>query len=225
MITSLLFVSCMLPVWLFQYFPSLDGSEHLHSTYVVKNSYNPENQTIRKNCRLNIRPFPNWGSQAPLLAEKMVFTLIIGLFIISVLYLSQSVNCGHNISAWASFVFCHSYLLYMGFYGFLMRVPFCFLVLGYGWRHRSQLSLNRIIILYLLFAIIYFCHIFSFALLILCWIFISTILYQTTEVCCPIRFDRDFCLPSDVCLFANKYQRTTSWELELVLQMDIFFSD
>ena len=77
----------MLPVWLFQYFPSLDGPEHLHSAYVVKNSYNPENQTIRKNYRLNIRPFPNWGSQAPLLAEKMVFTLIIGLFIISVLYL------------------------------------------------------------------------------------------------------------------------------------------
>ncbi len=95
----------------------------------------------------------------------MVFTLIIGLFIISVLYLSQSVNCGHNISAWASFVFCHNYLLYMGFYGFLMSVPFCFLVLGYGWRHRSQLSLNRIIILYLLFAIICFCHIF----LLLCW--------------------------------------------------------
>jgi len=187
-IVILLSILCLLPVWLFKCFPSQDGPEHLHNAYVLKDYHNPESQTLREHYYLKIRPFPNWGSQGllfllmhifpPLLAEKINLTLIIGLFIISIFYLLRSVEQKQSIFAWAAFIFCHHYLLYMGFYGFSLSISFCFFTLGYGWKHKQKLSFTNITVLYLLFAATYFCHIVSFAMLVLFWVIIGIALVK-----------------------------------------------
>ena len=55
----------------------------------------------------------------------------------------------------------------MGFYSFSLSVPLFFFALGYFIKHKEDLRANRIAILYLFCILIYFCHILSYALLIL----------------------------------------------------------
>lgn len=65
------------------------------------------------------------------------------------------------------FLFADNYLLRMGFYSFALSVPLFFFALGYFIKYREDMRVNRIAILYLFCMLIFFCHILSYALLIL----------------------------------------------------------
>ena len=54
--------------------------------------------------------------------------------------------------------FIYNYLFLMGFYNYSVGVSLFFLILGFWWRCKEKLSLNRILILNLLFLITYFAH-------------------------------------------------------------------
>jgi len=71
----------LLPIWLFNYFPSQDGPSHLHNASVLKNFNKPEYSTLREYYQLNITLAPNLISHyflagfmyifSPLIAEKI----------------------------------------------------------------------------------------------------------------------------------------------------------
>ena len=98
-IVIVLLVLHLLPVWGFKYFPTQDGASHIYNSYVVKEYHNHENYRLREVYELNATVFPNWTSHAllvvllyvfpPLVCEKIVLTLCIGLLPFSLFYFFQ----------------------------------------------------------------------------------------------------------------------------------------
>ena len=166
----------LLPVWGFKYFPTQDGASHIYNSYVLKEYHKHENYRLREVYRLNATFFPNWTSHIllaallyifpPLICEKIVLTLCIGLLPISLLYFLNGVEKRNTVFGLLGFLFAYNYLLHMGFYNFVLSMSLFFFALGYWWRVKDKLRLTHIIVLYVLLLATYFTHYHSYALLI-----------------------------------------------------------
>ncbi len=166
----------LLPVWGFKYFPTQDGASHIYNAYVLKEYHKHENYRLREVYQLNATFFPNWTSHIllaallyvfpPLVCEKIVLTLCIGLLPISLLYFLNGVEKRNTVFGLLGFLFAYNYLLHMGFYNFVLSMSLFFFALGYWWRVKDILRLTHIIVLYVLLLLTYFTHYHSYALLI-----------------------------------------------------------
>ena len=166
----------LLPVWGFKYFPTQDGASHIYNSYVLKEYHKHENYRLREVYELNTTLFPNWTSHIllasllyifpPLICEKIVLTLCIGLLPISLLYFLKGAEKRNTVFGLLGFLFAYNYLLHMGFYNFVLSMSLFFFALGYWWRVKDKLRLTHIIVLYVLLLATYFTHYHSYALLI-----------------------------------------------------------
>jgi hypothetical protein len=170
---AMLFIH-ILPIWIFRYFPSQDGMNHVYNAYLLKEYHNPTLYKTREIFQLNLTLFPNWMSHLimaglmfivpPLIAEKILLTICIAIVPFSFLYFLRGVNRDSTLYVWLGFTFSYNYLLFMGFYNFALSFGLFFLTVGYWWRHRSDLTPGRIGVLYLMLIALYLCHISSYAL-------------------------------------------------------------
>ena len=173
----------LLPVWGFKYFPTQDGASHIYNSYVVKEYHNHENYRLREVYELNATVFPNWTSHAllllllyifpPLVCEKIVLTLCIGLLPFSLLYFLNSIQKRNIVFGLLGFLFAYNYLLHMGFYNFVLSMSLFFFTLGYWWRVKDKLGLINIVVIYVLLLVTYLTHYHSYALLIMSLTFFS----------------------------------------------------
>ena len=174
---SLLIILHISPLWVFKYFPTQDGPAHVYNSYVLSVFHDEDSTRLREYYKLNLTLFPNWSSHTfmsllmkifpPLIAEKILLSVIIGLFPLSLFYFLGAVHKGKNLYGFVGFLFSDHYLLHMGFYSFSLSVPLFFFALGYFIKHKEDLGVDKIAILNLLCILIYFSHILSFLLLIL----------------------------------------------------------
>ena len=172
-----LLVVHLLPVWGFKYFPTQDGASHIYNAYVLKEYHQHENYRLREVYKLNLTLFPNWTSHAllllllyifpPLICEKIVLTLCIGLLPLSLFYFLNSVQKRNIVFGLVGFLYAYNYLLHMGFYNFVLSMSLFFFTLGYWWRVKDSLRVPNMIILYILLLATYFTHYHSYALLIM----------------------------------------------------------
>ncbi|MCG9132959.1 hypothetical protein J5I95_14875 [Candidatus Poribacteria bacterium] len=172
-----LLVIHLLPVWGFKYFPTQDGASHIYNAYVVKEYHNHENYRLREVYELNATVFPNWTSHAllllllyvfpPLVCEKIVLTLCIGLLPFSLLYFLNNVQKRNIVFGLLGFLYAYNYLLHMGFYNFVLSMSLFFFTLGYWWRVKDKLRLIDIVVIYILLLVTYLTHYHSYALLIM----------------------------------------------------------
>ena len=172
-----LLVIHLLPVWGFKYFPTQDGASHIYNSYVVKEYHNHENYRLREVYELNATIFPNWTSHAllllllyifpPLICEKIVLTLCIGLLPFALLYFLNGVQKRNMVFGLLGFLFAYNYLLHMGFYNFVLSMSLFFFTLGYWWRVKDELRLINIVAIYVLLLATYLTHYHSYALLIM----------------------------------------------------------
>ena len=172
-----LIVLHLLPVWGFKYFPTQDGASHIYNSYVVKEYHNHENYRLREVYELNATIFPNWTSHAllvvllyvfpPLVCEKIVLTLCIGLLPLSLFYFLNRVEKKNIVFGLLGFIFAYNYLLHMGFYNFVLSMSLFFFTMGYWWRVKDKLRLTNIIVIYVLSLVTYLTHYHSYAVLIM----------------------------------------------------------
>ena len=172
-----LMVLHLLPVWGFKYFPTQDGASHIYNSYVVKEYHNHENYRLREVYELNATVFPNWTSHAllllllyifpPLVCEKIVLTLCIGLLPLSLFYFLNGIQKRNMVFGLLGFLYAYNYLLHMGFYNFVLSMSLFFFTLGYWWRVKDQLRLANIVVIYVLLLVTYLTHYHSYALLIM----------------------------------------------------------
>ena len=172
-----LMVLHLLPVWGFKYFPTQDGASHIYNAYVVKEYHNHENYRLREVYELNATVFPNWTSHAlllvllyvfpPLICEKIVLTLCIGLLPLSLFYFFKSVEKKNVVFGLLGFMYAYNYLLHMGFYNFVLSMSLFFFTLGYWWRVKDKLRLMNVVVIYLLLLVTYLTHYHSYALLLM----------------------------------------------------------
>ena len=185
-IVIVLFVVHLLPVWLFQYFPTQDGASHIYNAYVLKEYHNHENYRLREVYELNQTFFPNWTSHAllvclmyifpPIISEKIVLTLCILLLPLSLFYFLKCVQKNNLLFGLVGFIYAYNYLLHMGFYNFVLSMSLFFFTVGYWWRVKEKLRWKNITVIYLLLILTYFTHYHSYALLIISLTVLSLLL-------------------------------------------------
>lgn len=183
----LLLIIYILPVWLFKYTPTQDGPIHVHNAHVLKEYHNPENYMLREVYKLNPTLFPNWTSHAlmaglmfifpPLICEKILFSLCIGLLPLSLFYFLNSVQKGRTLFCLVGFIFGYNYLLHMGFYNFALSISLCFFALGYWWRCEDKLNAKTLAVMYVWLIVVYLTHFQSYALLTVSLTFFGIYLY------------------------------------------------
>ena len=167
----------LLPVWGFKYFPTQDGASHIYNSYVVKEYHKHENYRLREVYDLNATIFPNWTSHAllvvllyvfpPLVCEKIVLTLCIGLLPLSLFYFLNGIAKRNVVFGLLGFMYAYNYLLHMGFYNFVLSMSLFFFAMGYWWRVKDELQLTNIMVIYVLLLATYLTHYHSYALLVM----------------------------------------------------------
>ena len=172
-----LFVLHLLPVWGFKYFPTQDGASHIYNAYVLKEYHKHENYRLREVYELNATVFPNWTSHAllvvllnvfpPLVCEKIVLTLCIGLLPLSLFYFINGIAKRNMVFGLLGFMYAYNYLLHMGFYNFVLSMSLFFFTIGYWWRVKDKLGLLNILAIYGLLSVTYLTHYHSYALLLM----------------------------------------------------------
>ena len=182
-IVIVMLVLHLLPVWGFKYFPTQDGLSHIYNSYVVKEYHKHENYRLREVYELNATIFPNWTSHAllvvllyvfpPLVCEKIVLTLCIGLLPLSLFYFLNGIAKRNVVFGLLGFLFAYNYLLHMGFYNFVLSMSLFFFTMGYWWRVKDKLRLTNIVIIYILLLATYLTHYHSYALLVMSLTFFS----------------------------------------------------
>jgi hypothetical protein len=187
---SCLILIYLIPIWVITYFPSQDGPSHLYNAQILK-EYNNSDYKFNEFYDLNLKIFPNWFSHAflaglmyvfpPLIAEKLLISIYIILFPLSLFYLINAVNKGNTSFGILGFLFIYNYLFHMGFYNFVLSIPLFFFVLGYWWKNKDSLRYRNIIILNLLICVVFFCHLVSYVLALIS-IFVLSALYYRKKV-------------------------------------------
>lgn len=167
----------IIPIWLYDYFPSQDGPSHIYNARLMLQYFNPANYRIREFYQLNLSPAPNLLGHGilsilmtvtpPLIAEKILLTLIIGILPVSMAYLADAFDADNRTFSLMGFIFSHHNLLHMGFYNFSLGAPLSLFTLGFWLSHRKSLRLRAVIVFYCLAALTYFAHFVSFAILAL----------------------------------------------------------
>ena len=170
----------ILPLWIFAYFPSQDGPSHVYNALVLKEYNKHENYKMRDAWQLNITIFPNWLSHIalaallyifpPVMAEKVFLTIAIGMIPIAFFYFIDAVHKDHKekfLFAWLGFPFAYNYLLYMGFYNFTLSISFFFFSFGFWWKHKDDMQVKHLAVLYVLLLLTYLSHIVSYGLVVL----------------------------------------------------------
>ena len=176
-IVIVMMVLHLLPVWGFKYFPTQDGLSHIYNAYVVKEYHNHENYRLREVYELNATIFPNWTSHAllvvllyvfpPLICEKIVLTLCIGLLPLSLFYFINGIAKKNMVFGLLGFMFAYNYLLHMGFYNFVLSMSLFFFTFGYWWRVKDEIRLTNIVVIYILLLVTYLTHYHSYAVLVM----------------------------------------------------------
>jgi len=187
-----LFVIHLMPLWIFKYFPSQDGPSHIYNAKVLKEYHKHENYKLRDVFKLNLTIFPNWTSHPvmafllyffpPIVTEKILLTFCVGLLPLSLFYFLGAIDKRKMLFGLLGFLFAYHYLLLMGFYNFTFSVPLFFFALGYWWKHRNDMSVVNVIVLYLLMLLTYLSHIASYGLLLLVMLITACISWGSAAI-------------------------------------------
>ena len=165
----------VLPFWVVRYIPTVDGPCHTYNAWILHQYGNVERYPLfQQYYEISARPYPNWIGQAvmallmyavaPLIAEKLLVSGYVLLFLGGAWYLAGSVRPGERWIAFLAFPFALHQLFQFGFYNFAISVALFQIALGFWWRHRERPGLRMAVEINLLLWLCYFSHILSLAL-------------------------------------------------------------
>lgn len=164
----------LIPIWIFDYFPSQDGPAHIENASVIRDYHHPDRSILRTYYTFNKNFTPTWFGHLILvglmyivpavIAEKIFLTLYVILFPISVRYALNAVSSDNNFLAYMSFPFIYNYTLHLGFYSFCLSLSLFFFMVGYWLKNRDHFNFQKICILTCLSLLLYFFHVVSLAM-------------------------------------------------------------
>ncbi len=153
----------LLPIWLFEYFPTQDGPIHLSNAKVFLEYDNPACPVLPEYYRLNSGIGPNWFSLlslagllrlfSPAIAEKLLLSAYVLALLGSAYFAILGISRRNRFLLLLVFPFVFNYFVFLGFYNFIFGLPFVFLFLGIvlrsgsrlGWREASLLALASVL--------------------------------------------------------------------------------
>ncbi len=165
----------LFPFISYKFFPTMDGAAHLYNSNLIT-------ELLRGNPRLNSFyefnhiPVPNWSGHFLLalfntflpawMAEKILLVFYAISFPLVFRNLIKIYSPENTLLSYLIFPFIYSALFYLGFYNFYLGIIFLLITTVYWINNMATLTLKKGILLFCLITITYFCHLFSYVLLI-----------------------------------------------------------
>ena len=162
--------AALVPIWLFKYFPTQDGPSHLYNAFVFAHYFDRTNNITREYFILNIHLFPNWTTYLimapllrvlpPLIVQQIVLSICVICIPAAVVYLQKSFKPAADATALLGVLLAFSYILFMGFFNFIIGAALFIFAIGFWWRRRNG---RYLLALYALLIAIYLSHGLAFA--------------------------------------------------------------
>ena len=157
------------PVWSVRYVPTGDGPAHIYNAWVLHELLTDDAPAnIAHAYRIDWRPHPNWSGHAlmalamfvtsPLVAEKLLLTLIVALLLGGTWFLTTSVDPRNDLYAFLAFPFVWTQSLVAGYYNFSLSIGLFLIILGIWWRRRERATLGSIALIATLLLLCNFTH-------------------------------------------------------------------
>ncbi len=169
---ALLVAVSLIPLWLVAYLPTADGPSHLYNAWLVRElAAGDAHPRLAATYELAREPLPNWlqhaglalllGVVSPGVAEKLVLSACLALFLLSLRALAGAVDPGARWYAFLGFPLAYNWLFQMGFTNFCLSLGLALLALAVWWRRRERPDLRTAVALNALLLLCYFAHILS----------------------------------------------------------------
>lgn len=161
----------LLPVFLIQLFPTVDGPAHLYNARVIVELLTNDTSPLKDYYIFNSSIVPNWTGHFFLsllllffsgaVAEKIFLAAFIVFMPLSFRYIFKVTNAKEVYLSYFVFPFIYSFLFFYGFYNFLVGLVFLFFAIALwlkysrkGWTYARVLGLSALAV------ILYFSHLF-----------------------------------------------------------------
>jgi hypothetical protein len=177
----------LVPIWRFRFFPSSDGPSHIYNAQILRHLRHAD-EPFHDYFVPNFRPFPNWTAAflmwllqfvaAPLLAEKLLLTIYIVLFVLGLHYLLKVTAHRTPLLLVVGSLYFFNYLLLMGYYSYSLGVPLLLFTIGFFWKHRDALAWKHVGLLSLLLLLLYFSHPVPYLMALVALALFSVLLYR-----------------------------------------------
>src|SRR5437588_9167863 len=152
----------LLPIWRVRYVPTVDGPSHLYNAQVLHELAKGTPEFARV-FRSDLRPFPIWlghillflalGIAPPLIAEKLVLSAIVLLFLGGCWKLAGFAYPASRVYAFLLMPLAYSALLQMGFYNYFLGVGLAMFAIAAWWERRTTLSGTLLLLCYFAHAV------------------------------------------------------------------------
>ncbi len=167
-------------IWSPAYFASQDGPSHLYNAWILTVLGDTGYPLINSCYQIRWGLFPNWAGYlilypllhvfSPVISEKILVSLIVLGLPAGIICLERTVNTGSERRAapwWTllGFLFTLNHPLFKGFYNHALGMVLFIFITAFFWKNNGRgWTTGRLIILNILLAASYFCHIVSFLL-------------------------------------------------------------
>lgn len=180
-------IIALVPVWLVPFPPLQDYPFHLLRVHIIANYANPS-FNYDELFSLNLFPIPYIltdyihvllsGFFSIPVAGKIVLSIYIVLFPLSVFYFVRSVDQHKTVFGFFAFLFIYNWYFNKGFVGFVFGIPFYLFALGYWWRVKDRLAWRQQLIMALLILGIYLSHLYVYAFFLYTFVIVVVLAYR-----------------------------------------------
>lgn len=160
---------CLVPIWIFPFFPTQDGAAHVENADLLVNYWNPARPEISSFYTFNPAALTNWVGHlvlaalmllgSPVVAEKLFLSAYIILLPVTARYALTAISFEARWLALLTLPLVYSLALFKGFYNFCSAIPLYFFLLGFWLRRRDHIDPRTLLILVLVSLLLYGAHI------------------------------------------------------------------
>ena len=158
-------------VWWLPYFPTQDGPSHIYNLVILHDLLNGGkdwgaffNQYFRPvpNLGFHIVAYPLISFLPPLVVEKLFVSIYIIMMGIAVPVFLRTFARPVFPFAYMVFPVVLNFTLLMGFYSYVIAIPFFLIALSCAWKFRASSQVHKFFLLNLLGFVIFYCHLIPF---------------------------------------------------------------
>jgi hypothetical protein len=157
------------PLCSVRYLPLGDGPTHIYNAWVLHGLVTGEAPAhIAEAYKVDWKPHPNWSGHVlmalamavvpPLVAEKLLLALILGLTLWGTWLLATSVDPRNDLYAFLAFPFTWTQTFVSGYYNFSLSIGLYLIILAVWWRRRERASIGSVTLLAVLLILCNFTH-------------------------------------------------------------------
>ncbi|MGM0497601.1 MAG: hypothetical protein ACQESJ_06760 [Bacteroidota bacterium] len=164
-----------LPVFLYKFFPSMDGAVHTYNAQNMLELLGNPDSRLHEYIIFNPELVPNWGGHIILSFFSLIFPAYIAeklMFLVYFIGLPYAfrymITKGFDQQPYLSYLIfplSYTFLLGLGFYNFSLATALLLFIIGLWERLKSSLSWRSAILFFILITALYFTHMFIYSVL------------------------------------------------------------